>query len=276
MIKCQKCNTENYKNTLLCEKCATSLSPKKNFSNAEFKKIPINKNQSVNNEALSTLGAICIIVGIAIGLYLLFLFSKPGLFSKADLSFSEILIAIGVIFYHCVIGVICFNLQKIIDILTTQKSQSGSILRSINTINNNINSINKNINTINNQCNNTSPENYLNFDSKGNENENSNENKNSNEILIERTNYINELEIKLKQIQSNKNLEQIYELNKEYIINELKINIKSVYGNRVINHYTDLTLKQLWEKRKDIDSLTEHEFDVFQLFFNKLLNASSK
>ena len=87
--------------------------------------------------AIETIGWIVIAVGIIISGYLVVQFSKAGLFSSSgDLSFNEIVIIIGVAFYHIVLGVLCLSVSSIqftleaIDYRLTKKdsgSQSSSI-----------------------------------------------------------------------------------------------------------------------------------------------------
>lgn len=64
---------------------------------------------------LDIIGYITIILGCAISLTLIRVFSKPGLFgTKGKIEELEIAIIIGVIFYHLMWGTICIGVSKLL------------------------------------------------------------------------------------------------------------------------------------------------------------------
>ena len=72
-------------------------------------------------QILKTLGIIAIIFGIAVGICLIVVFSEPvsmGFFeSEAELTFGEVVIAIGVSLLFVVLGALCIGIAKVLFLL---------------------------------------------------------------------------------------------------------------------------------------------------------------
>lgn len=65
-----------------------------------------------NTKMLDIVGIIVILIGIAMAGYVLDLFIKAGIFDNR-LSVWEILIVVAILFYHFVIGNLCFSVSKL-------------------------------------------------------------------------------------------------------------------------------------------------------------------
>jgi len=71
---------------------------------------------TVRNEGfintLRIVGGIMIVLGVVFMIYLIVRSSQEGMFSKAELEARELFIAVGVGFYHFVIGVLCIGMAQ--------------------------------------------------------------------------------------------------------------------------------------------------------------------
>ena len=77
------------------------------------------KNEGLIN-ALRAIGGITIGIGAIASLMMIVEFSKPGMFSNKGLSGTEIVIAIGVAFYHVILGILCFGVaQTLVEVTNT-------------------------------------------------------------------------------------------------------------------------------------------------------------
>ncbi len=83
---------------------------------------PGGDGQPAQGVILKTLGILTIIFGIAIGIYMIVQFSRPAasmLFSEssAELTFGEVVIAIGVSLLFVVPGALCIGVGKVLALL---------------------------------------------------------------------------------------------------------------------------------------------------------------
>ncbi len=165
MWTCESCGVENVDTTFFCEKCGAPIPEEETVASDESnarpeswicarcglknktekfycencgEEIPEDDTEQPNVlgyedqpatysfvSLLDTVGAIVIFLGIIAFFALISKFSQSGLFSSGRISVGEVFIAIGVAFYHFVLGIICLGIARIISMLKEAQSQDS-------------------------------------------------------------------------------------------------------------------------------------------------------
>ena len=118
MKKCISCKEINNDSDQKCQKCGCSIFEESTYSSFSNSNTELSIDKVVENinisDVLQTLSVIIFCIGLFTGIYLLYSFSQPGMFSRGGLNFIEVLIVLVVVFYHIVLGSICFGLKEIL------------------------------------------------------------------------------------------------------------------------------------------------------------------
>ncbi|MBI5183255.1 MAG: hypothetical protein HY999_02700 [Nitrospinae bacterium] len=78
---------------------------------------------------LRVIGGVTIALGVIVGLGMLIKFSEAEMFSKAGLTPIEFGIAVGMVFYHVIFGILCLGIAEVLELLGTSSRNINHIIQ---------------------------------------------------------------------------------------------------------------------------------------------------
>lgn len=133
MWKCKYCGELIEDNWSTCWNCGRNNDGSKSeMTTEELQQIHqdyIKENKDCNkdyshsfSDMIRIIGHIVFYLGIVIAIYALIELSKGGLFSESEITFSDVIISLLIVFYHFVTSKICIGIAEILDLLYLKKN----------------------------------------------------------------------------------------------------------------------------------------------------------
>jgi len=116
MWKCKNCGEEVEDNFEICWNCGSNKDGKKTKMADEFQQQK--KESDIEHPlgaSLKIIGTIMKILGLIVGIIVLVKLSQGGIFSEDEVTPTDVIISLIIIFYHYVSGMVCIGIAEILN-----------------------------------------------------------------------------------------------------------------------------------------------------------------
>jgi len=226
--------------------------------------------------SLKVLSIIMYCVGGIVFLLLLDKFSQPFLFSKGRISIFEVLIALVVVFYHILIGTICFGIKEILEQLHEGKNKSKRESMTTNNTNESNNNLEKNASLtkkeLKNKLNELAEDNAY-TDKKIKEIKGSNDTNDQSQVKLSQQFVENNIPLldNIDNIECTNKIKFLFDQEQKNIIKVIDQLIETENERKVLEEYSDLTYHEFLSKGKNYKYLGNSELLVYRQILDEFI-----